>query len=99
MLTSDPGLQLLHCNYACAFMVVHIYRPDSLAEQIDFCSDKCHKCSENVRCPTVISSSAYQKSLAQVAQEYPILLLIVLTDDRGGSCGGVLARYACLEIS
>ena len=34
-----------------------ICRSDSLEEHIDFCSDKCHKCSENVRCPTVISST------------------------------------------
>ena len=35
-----------------------IRRSDSLAEHIDFCSGKCHKYSENVRCPTVISSPA-----------------------------------------
>ena len=35
---------------------VHIRLSDSLAEHINFCSGKCHKYSENVQCPTVISS-------------------------------------------
>ena len=30
---------------------------DSLAEHIKFCTDKCYKCSENVQCLTVISST------------------------------------------
>ena len=46
-------------DYACAFARVRIRCLDSLAEHIDFCSDKCHKCSENVRCPTVILSSVH----------------------------------------
>ena len=56
MLTSHPGFALRLCMRVR--MRVRIRRSDSLAEHIDFCSDKCHKCSENVRCPTVISSSA-----------------------------------------
>ena len=35
--------------------VVRVRRSDSKVEHNDFCSDKCRKCSENVRCPTVIS--------------------------------------------
>ena len=63
VLTSHPG-------FALRLRVrVHIRRSDSLAEHIDFCSDKCHKCSENVRCPTVISSSegVIQKWLGHAA--------------------------------
>ena len=33
-------------------------RSDTMSVQNGFCSDKCKKWSENVRCPTVISSSA-----------------------------------------
>ena len=29
-------------------------------EHVNFCSDKCYKCSENVRCPTIISGSERQ---------------------------------------
>ena len=65
----------LRCNYACAFVVVCIYRPDSLAEHIDFCSDKWHKCSENVRCPTVISSSVYITSFS-LDKQWSIILLL-----------------------
>ena len=51
-------------------MVVHIYRPDSLAEQIDFWPDKCHKCLENDRCPAVISSSDLRYTLHLPSTEY-----------------------------
>ena len=40
---------------------------DSWADRIDFCSDKCHKRSENVRCPTVISPTAGEPFVEVVA--------------------------------
>ena len=40
------------------------------AEHIDFCSDKCHKCSENVQCPTVISSPDLMAQVHQNDRSY-----------------------------
>ena len=54
MLTLHPDFTLC-CDYT--YSHVHIHHLNSSAEHIDFCSDKCHKCSENVRCLAVISSS------------------------------------------
>ena len=51
----------LRCDYAFARMRIRC--SDSLAEHIDFSSDKCHKCSENVRCPTIISSTVFVRQL------------------------------------
>jgi len=44
---------------SCAFC-----RSDSMAEHYDFCADKCRKCAENVRCPTVISCTVCGMSLS-----------------------------------
>ena len=50
-----PRLRIAEPRLLFAFVRVHICCSDSLAEHIDICSDKCHKCSENVRWLTVIS--------------------------------------------
>ena len=56
MLTSDPGFAIALQLRVRVRARAHLSFTQ-LAEHIDFCSDKCHKCSENVQCPTVISSS------------------------------------------
>ena len=83
MLTLHPGF-VLRCDidntvwqialYLRFRLHVRIRHSDSLT---DFCSDKCHKCSENVRCLTVISGSAIvlrKRAQYQISTHPPLLL-------------------------
>lgn len=71
MLTSHPGLALLCCDYVFAFMCgVHLLFGQFGRTYINLCSDKCHKCLKNVRCPTAISSPVMIKCIRMIAATY-----------------------------
>ena len=56
--TATRNHAFFNCTRAyCVRVYIRRRRSDSTAEHYDFCTDKCRKCAENVRCPTVISCS------------------------------------------
>ena len=71
MLTSHPGLALLCCDYVFAITCgVHLLFGQFGRTYINLCSDKCHKCLENVQCPTAISSPVMAHKVHQNDHSY-----------------------------